>query len=122
MWFMDPITSRSPSVLKAIALVVSSRVLRKTPVIRIHWKETLLDMFARFLVGLVLGGLLSFLLVPVIFWPGRRGRPSLYEGLGEPAWIGRLFLVAFLGTAVVMCLRTKARLYYTDPERTEPPV
>lgn len=122
MWFMDPVTARSPSVLKAIAIVLCSRALGKRPEIRIHWKETLLDMFARFLVGLVIGGLLSFLLVPVIFWPGRRRRPSLYEAFGEPAGIGRAFLVAFLGTAVVMCLRTKAHLYYTDSERTEPPL
>jgi hypothetical protein len=124
MWFTDhPLSERFPSVIKAV-LVRSWYFLRgRTPPYRILWKETLWDMAARFIVGLLAGAAFAFLLIPAVFWPGRRTRGrSLYDALRHPDWIGYIFLAAWLGTAVIMMLRTKARLYYVEEWRTDPPM
>lgn len=123
MWFRDPLTAKSPSIFKAALRVLFRRLLGKVPAVRIDWRETLLDMLARFIGGLVVGAIFAFILFPLVYWPGRRGRrPSLYNSLGQPDWIGYLFAAVWLGTAIIMALRTKARLYYRDEDRTDPPV
>ena len=124
MWFMDPLSERFPSVLKAVLVGMWHRVRGKTPPYRINWKETLADMAARFFVGLLVGAVIAFLMIPIVFWPGgrrTRRRPSLYDGLGQPDWIGYVFLGIVLATAAVMSLRTKARLHYREEGRTDPP-
>ena len=125
MWFMDPLSERFPSVVKAVLVAMWHQVRGGTPPYRIDWKETLADMAARLFVGLFIGGALAFLLVPVVFWPGgrrTRSRPSLYESLGQPDWIGYVFLGVVLVTAAIMSLRTKARLHYREEGRTDPPM
>jgi hypothetical protein len=65
-------------------------------------------------VGLVIGGGSCFLLVPVIFWPGRRGRRSLYDRLGEPGWIVWAFAVLLLGIMLYWMLTTRATVRRSD--------
>jgi hypothetical protein len=71
---------------------------------------------------LLLGAVVCFLLVPVVYWPGRRGKKSVFEAWGQPEWMGTFFLTVWVGTAVVMMMRTKARVYHADPKRTDPVV
>lgn len=122
MWFRDPLTAKSPSICKAALRVLFSRLLGKVPAVRIDWREPLHDMLARFIVGLFVGAVFAFFLFPIAYWPGRRGRPSLYDSLDQPGWFRYIFAAAWLGTAIVIALRTKARLYYRDEDRTDPPV
>jgi hypothetical protein len=125
MWFLDPLSDRYPSVIKAILVALGYRLRGRRAPYRIEWKETLWDVAARFVVGLGVGAIVAFLLIPVVFWPGRRGRSrgrSVYDALGNPAWVGFLFLAVLIGTAVIMALRTKARLYHLEEDRTDPPM
>jgi hypothetical protein len=48
------------------------------------------------------------LLVPVVFWPGRRGHPSLYSLLGEPDWMVWVFIVPFTGAILFQFGTTRA--------------
>jgi hypothetical protein len=75
---------------------------------QIDWEDTLAEILARTLVGVVLGGASCLLLFPIIFWPGRRGRPSLYDRWGEPDWIAWMFIAPLVGAIVFRIALTRA--------------
>lgn len=74
------------------------------------WRETWTEVCARFFVGLLAGGGLCLLMIPLLFWPSRRVPRSLFEQLGEPGWTGWLFLVVLLAPALTYALATRVTL------------
>ena len=63
----------------------------------------------------MIGSVISFLLIPVIFWPPKRRRfsastnppQSIYDTLGYPAWIGWVFVGVVIVSILISCLRTR---------------
>lgn len=80
---------------------------------RIDWKDTSAEVLARVLVALVIAAVSCVVLFPVVFWPGRRGRPSLYDHLGQPGWIAWVFISLFVGAVLVAILGTRVSLRLT---------
>ncbi len=103
---------KQPPLLVIAFLQLLLRLLTKRPrpSLDVDWRETATEVGARFLVGLVIGVGLCVLLVPVVFWPSRRVPRSLFEQMGEPGWIGWLFLGVLGGTAFLWALTTRVRL------------
>ncbi len=114
---------RNPPLLFSTALAVIGHRLfgRVAPPWTIDWKETMVDLLARFMVGLVIGLGLCILLVPTLFWAGRttkQGRGvSLFEYWGEPFWIGWLFLGVLIGPGILWALTTRANVLLPDEKR-----
>ncbi len=92
--------------------------LFKKPILEppVNWREAATDLCARFFVGLAVGGGLCVLLVPVIFWPGRRIPRSLFDQIGQPGWIGWLFVVALLVPAIIGALTTRLHLRASESQ------
>lgn len=105
--FQEP-ARRPPFVVVVCLKAVLGFLLRlPSPRPTVDWRETATELGARFLVGLVIGAGLCVLLVPVVFWPSRRVPRSLFEQMGEPGWIGWLFLAVLTGTALVWALTSR---------------
>lgn len=104
-----PLPDRRPLVVVASVRAVAHRVFGcAAPPWVIDWKETLAELVARAWVGLVVGGVLCLLLIPIVFWPARRGRPSLYDRLGEPGWITYVFIAPVVGAILYQIAATRA--------------
>jgi hypothetical protein len=98
---------RRPLAVSVFLRAIARRVFgRGAPRQVVDWKDTIAELLARALVGLVVGGASCLLLVPVVFWPGRRGRPSLYEVWGEPDRIAWVFIVPLAGAILFIDPRT----------------
>ena len=77
---------------------------------RVHWEEVFVSLVARALVGLLIGAVNSFLLVPLVHWPGRRGAPSLYDQWKQPDWIEWVFIGPLIFWTLVFLARTRVVL------------
>ena len=88
---------------------------RPNPHPLVNTRETHAELLGSVMLGFVIGSVISFLLIPVIFWPPRRSRfsastnppQSIYDALGHPAWIGWVFVGVVLVSILISCLRTR---------------
>ncbi len=115
---------KPPFLFAALLRVIGHRLFGvPAPSWTIDWKETLLDIVGRFFAGLVVGIGLCILLIPVLFLRTRARKitalpkHSLFQYLGEPSWIGWLFLGVWIGTGLLWALTTRANLRATEPPR-----
>jgi hypothetical protein len=69
-------------------------------------KEVISEMLVRFLVGLVLGGIACFLLIPAIFWPSRHNPRPIFDEISDIAWAKWLFAGVLFLPAVIGALST----------------
>jgi O-antigen/teichoic acid export membrane protein len=108
---------QGPFVIVALFLA-GLRVLLGTRVgpHRIDWRETFAEMFARALVGLVIGVVIGFLLVPFVFWPNRHNPQSVFDALGHPDWIHKLFFAVLLAPVVCAVVSARATLQANQGE------
>ncbi len=70
-------------------------------------KEIVSEVMARFFVGLALGGIACFLLIPVIFWPSRHNPRPIFDEISDVSWAkwffaAVLFLPAIIGALTSM--------------------
>jgi hypothetical protein len=63
-------------------------------------------MLARFLVGLVLGGIACVALIPIVFWPGRRTQRAVFDETSDANWALWLFAGTLLLPAIIGALST----------------
>ncbi len=68
--------------------------------------EIFSELLARFLVGLVLGGIACIALIPIIFWPGRRTQRAIFNETSDTGWALWLFAGVLLLPAIIGALST----------------
>ncbi len=103
------------AIIALLTSLVSRRLRRRSSLPPINWRETAEHACARFFVGLVFGFGLCVLLVPLLFWPGRRQPRSFWDQLGHPGWVGWIFVAVLAGSALVGLFTTRVTFRYRDP-------
>ncbi len=106
-----PGVENRPLVLVACGRCLGHRLFGcAAPPWRIAWGETAFEVGARFMVGALLGLAYSVPMIAILFWPGRRGRPSFYESLHQPSWIGWALAAPFLWMVLRYVMTSRASL------------
>jgi hypothetical protein len=87
---------------------VSARLKRRwTAFTRAGVKEIISEVLVRFLVGLALGGIACFLLIPAIFWPRSRHNPHpIFDEISDVSWAKWFFAAVLFLPAIIGALTT----------------